>query len=165
MVLGIGALLLGLTFGIPAWLFRDANRYDRLLRCFAVGDWKQAEKLIHALRSTTQPDSLRFDLDIREAMIQATHGNAAQALAGLEHWRSRLATSSPGLFEGRVASAYQAAGDYYALALVRDGRSDQAKKVLDRVAPILMAHGDELLLKMVQLEAGYRPATGKPASL
>jgi hypothetical protein len=153
VVLGIGALLLGLTFGIPAWLFRDANRYDRLLRCFAVGDWKQAEKLIHALRSTTQPDSLRFDLDIREAMIQATHGNAAQAL------------SSPGLFEGRVASAYQAAGDYYALALVRDGRSDQAKKVLDRVAPILMAHGDELLLKMVQLEAGYRPATGKPASL
>lgn len=255
VVVGVGALLLGLTFGIPTWGFRHADRYDRLLRVFAVGDWRRSEQLIEALRRTTQLDNLHFDLDIREATIRATQGSVAQALAGLENWRTSLAASSPGLFEARVASVYHAGGDYqgflqqmrkahealpddpsrqldlalaearlgdpsvaddllenlhsaalpvhgrpfihwtrgfivlrrgeqsaqtelgqavagfleyaanpavwsalalcggaYALALARDGRSGEAKQILERVSSILMVHGDKPLIEMVQRE-------------
>lgn len=112
VVVGIGALLLGLTFGLPAWGFRHAQRYDGLLRAFSVGDWARSEELIQALRRTAQPENVRFDLDTREATIRASQGNVAQALADVEHWRAGLAASSPGLFEARVAEVYHAAGDY-----------------------------------------------------
>jgi tetratricopeptide (TPR) repeat protein len=107
----VSALLLVLTFGIPAWSFRHASRYDRLQRSFALGEWERAETLIRMLR-TTQLDTLQFDLDIREASIQAVRGGPAQALAAVEKWRARLAAGSPGLFEARLASVYHAAGDY-----------------------------------------------------
>jgi tetratricopeptide (TPR) repeat protein len=112
VVVGVGALLLALTFGLPAWGFRHARRYDRLLRVSSVGDWARAEGLIGALRRKAQPDNLLFDLDIREAEIRARRGDVAQALAGVENWRAGLAASAPGLFEARVASVYHAAGDY-----------------------------------------------------
>jgi hypothetical protein len=255
VVAGIGALLLGLTFALPAWGFRHARHYDGLLRAFSVGDWQRCEELIRALRGTTQPENLRYDLDVREAAIRATRGDTAQALAALEKWRASSDASSPGLFETRVADVYHAAADYasflremrkahealpndpskqldlalaearlgdpgvahdllqnlntagapvygrpfvhwargfialrrgepsaqrelgeavagflqweanpamwtalgmcagaYALALARDGRSAQAKEILERVSPILMAHGDKPLLEMIRRE-------------
>jgi tetratricopeptide (TPR) repeat protein len=263
VVAGIGVLLLGLTFGLPAWGFRHARHYDGLLRAFSVGDWKRCEELIGALRGGTQPENLRYDLDVREAAIRATRGDTAQVLAALEKWRASSAASSPGLFETRVADVYHAAGDYpsflreirkayealpddpskqldlalaearlgdpsaaddllqnlnaagvpvhgrpfihwtrgfialrrgepsaqselgqavagfleyeanpamwtalgmcagaYALALARDGRSEQAKEILERVSPILMVHGDKPLLEMIQAEVQPRTVAG-----
>jgi hypothetical protein len=106
-----GAVLAVLPFALAAWQYRHGDRYNALLKAFAVGDWKQVERLVALLRPASRNvDQLPFDLDMRLAAIAARKGRLPEALASLEPWREKLALQ-PGLFEQRVAAIHYAGED------------------------------------------------------
>ena len=106
-----GAVLAALPFAIALWSYRHGGRYNAMLKAFAVGDWKQVERLVALLRPASRNvDQLPFDLDMRLAAIAARQGRLAEALASLEPWREKLALQ-PGLFEQRVAAIHYAGED------------------------------------------------------
>jgi hypothetical protein len=82
-----------------------------LLKAYSLGRWAQVEALIDKLGSARKRSlQLDFDLDVRRACIRARQGQLAEALGGLESWRSRLAEQR-GLYEGRVAAVCASAED------------------------------------------------------
>lgn len=106
-----GAVLAALPFAIALWSYRHGGRYNAMLKAFAVGDWKQVERLVALLRPASRNvDQLPFDLDMRLAAIAARKGRLPEALASLEPWREKLALQ-PGLFEQRVAAIHYAGED------------------------------------------------------
>ncbi len=108
---GAGVLAAAAPFALRAWNFRHADRYQRLLRQYAVGNWEAVRELAKELRgvSATRPE-LDFDLDLRLACIYARDHALSEVLPRLEPWRKRM-TRQPGAFETRVASAHLMAGD------------------------------------------------------
>jgi hypothetical protein len=164
----------GLVAGVAplawtAWNFRHADRYDRLLRHSAVGNWDAVRVLARDLRAISGGKPMvDFDLDVRLACIYARDHSLPEALARLESWRARWQTR-PGLFEARVASVYMAAGDTagyvaqmarahelhsadparqadHALAKAKFGDVEQADELLKGVDPqLLPPHGQGFL--------------------
>lgn len=107
----VGVLAAVLPFAWAAWNFRHADRYQRLLRQFAVGNWDAVRVLAQDLRPLCRNKPvIDFDLDLRLAFIYARDHSLAEALARLEPWRERWATQ-PGYFEGRVSVVHASAGD------------------------------------------------------
>lgn len=110
LLLGIGAVLAVLPFGMATWQYRHGGRYNALLKAFAVGDWKRVRDLAEQLRTFSQGvQNMEFDLDVRLAAVRARAGQLREALADIDKWRHRVAT--PGSFENRIAPLYAAAGD------------------------------------------------------
>ncbi len=106
-----GLLAAAVPFALTAWNFRHADRYQRLLRHHAVGNWDGVRSLAKALRGSTGSSAeLDFDIDVRLACIYARDHTLAEAMARLEPWRKRL-TTQPGVFESRVAAVHLMAGD------------------------------------------------------
>lgn len=104
-------VLLALPFAVTAWTYRHSGRYTRLLRAFALGQWKEFESLVEKLKPMRErSQQLDFDLDVRRACLRAKRGKLDEALHGLQHWQAKLA-GQPGLFEMRVASVYHYGGD------------------------------------------------------
>lgn len=105
-----GLVLAALPFALAAWQYRHGDRYNALLKAFAVGDWKQVRALAEKLREFSKGvQNMEFDLDLRLAAVRARAGQLKEALADIERWRSRVA--SPGTFEHRIAAIHAAAGD------------------------------------------------------
>lgn len=105
-----GAVLALLPFAMAAWQYRHGDRYNALLKAFALGDWKQVRALAQKLREVSGGvQNMEFDLDLRLAAVRARAGQLSEALADVEPWRARVAT--PGTFENRVAAIHAAAGD------------------------------------------------------
>lgn len=148
---GFAAALVPLA--LTAWNYRHADRYQRLIRQFAVGNWDAVRVLARALRSISKRrPELDFDLDLRLACIYARDHTLAEALERVEPWRSRWARQ-PGFFEMRVAAVHAMAGDMagfveqmglahaaspqdparqgdHALAQARFGSVDEAERLL-----------------------------------
>lgn len=153
-----GVLAAAAPFALTAWNFRHADRYQRLLRQYAVGNWDGVRTLAKELRgSGASRAELDFDLDLRLACIYARDHALAEALARLEPWRKRM-TTRPGVFEARIAAVHLMAGDTaghvqmlaralelnpqdpirqaeHALALARFGDLDQAEPLLAGMPP------------------------------
>jgi hypothetical protein len=107
----IAACLLAYPFARAMWAHRHADRYQELVKSFALGQWTRVAELAAKLRAAkAKTVQLPFDLDIRLAAIRARQGDLAGALQSVEPWRTRLA-GSKGLFQARVASIHSAAGD------------------------------------------------------
>lgn len=182
---GLGLAAAALPFALTAWNFRHADRYQRFLRQFAVGNWDAVRVLARELRvvSRRRPE-LDFDLDLRLAAIYARDRSLPEAMARLEPWRARWA-AKPGYFEMRVAAVCVAAGDTagyldlmtrahaqapddatrlvdHALAEARYGDADTAQALLDRLDERqLPAHGQGFatwLRGLLQLRQGSAEA-------
>jgi len=111
LVVGVALALLLYPFARAAWLHRHADRYQDLVKAFALGDWPRVAALASKLRATgAEVPNLAFDLDVRLASIRARKGDLPGALRDLAPWREKLAASR-GLFEARLASVHSAAGD------------------------------------------------------
>ncbi|HEY2928935.1 hypothetical protein [Piscinibacter sp.] len=111
LLVGAAVALLAFPFLATVWGFRHADRYQQLLKAYSLGRWAQVEALIDKLGSARKRSlQLDFDLDVRRACIRARQGQLAEALGGLESWRSRLAEQR-GLYEGRVAAVCASAED------------------------------------------------------
>ena len=107
----VGFLFLVLPFVKVVWLHRHADRYDAMLRAFALGRWDVVKENVGKLRSALGlAPLLAFDLEIRMASIQAREGKLSEALASLEHWRGKMADKAS-LLESRLAAVHAAAGD------------------------------------------------------
>lgn len=105
-----GAVLALLPFALAAWQSRHGDRYNALLKAFALGDWKHVRTLAQQLREVSRGvQNMEFDLDLRLAAVRARAGQLREALADVEPWRARVAT--PGTFENRIAAIHAAAGD------------------------------------------------------
>lgn len=165
-----GVLAAAVPFAFTAWNFRHADRYQRLMREFAVGNWDAVRVLAKSLRSVSggRPE-LDFDLDLRLAGIYARDHELSDALARVEAWRPRWARQ-PGYFEMRVSAVHHMAGDGvgfvsamakahelsredpsrrtdHALAEARFGSIDQAEALLaDLDASLIPPHGQGFLL-------------------
>lgn len=110
LIFGIGVAVLALIAAYFVYNYLPAYWYDKILRCMTFGEWDQASSLINRLRKRTKRDTILFDLDVRQACIDAKHGQLAKGLAAVEAWRDRM--SEPGgIFAGRLAAVYLAAGD------------------------------------------------------
>jgi len=107
----IAACLLAYPFARATWAHRHADRYQELVKSFALGQWPRVAELAAKLRTVkAKTAQLPFDLDIRLAAIRARQGDLAGALQSVEPWRAKLA-GSKGLFQARLASIHSAAGD------------------------------------------------------
>lgn len=130
-----GVLAAAAPMALTAWQFRHADRHQRLLRHYAVGQWDAVRVLAKDLRarSQTRPE-LDFDLDLRLACIYARDHALVDALQRLEPWRKRLATR-PGAFESRVAQVHLMAGDTTGfvaqLARAHEADPQQAQRTLE----------------------------------
>lgn len=155
-----GAALAMLPFASATWQYRHGDRYNALLKAFAMGDWKQVRALAQKLRDVSRGvQNMEFDLDLRLATIRARAGQLREALSDIEPWRARVAT--PGTFENRVAAIYAAAGDRagfvrlmseshakapqepsrvldHALAQARFGDAEAADRLLRELDPTLL---------------------------
>lgn len=111
LAVAVGLAAAALPFALTTWNFRHADRYQRFLRQFAVGNWDAVRVLARELRvvSRRRPE-MDFDLDLRLAAIYARERSLADAVARLEPWRARWSTK-PGYFEMRVSAVYLSAGD------------------------------------------------------
>jgi hypothetical protein len=149
-----GAILLVLTFGLPAWRHRFARWFDRMLQAMALGEWDEAGRLLARFRQRRHPEAVEASLHFHDAQIRARQGEPLQPLlARLELVRVQL---SPEDFLARSASVHSAAKDYdgflacmgaaweatphdpsrqvdYALAHARLGDLVRAQKLLDGV--------------------------------
>ena len=104
-----GALLVVLTFAVPAWRHRYARWFNRMLRAMQLGQWDQAARLLARWRKRKLSDSLDVSAQFYDAQIRARQGEPlAPLLARLEHLRPRVVAS---MFPARLASVHNAAGD------------------------------------------------------
>lgn len=96
---------------LAVWTFRHADRRQRLLRHYALGDWPSVLVLAKALRETASASSEQaFDGVVRLAGIHARDRDLAAAVQRLAPWRKRLARR-PGAFESGLAQVHLMAGD------------------------------------------------------
>ncbi len=106
-----GALAAAAPLAWSAWRYTDADRHQRLLRQFALGEWETVRVLARELRPQLQQrPELLFDLDVRLAGIHARDHGLDEALERLEPWRLRLG-KRPGAFDAGVASVHLMASD------------------------------------------------------
>jgi hypothetical protein len=132
---GAGLLAAAAPLALSTWRFLHVDRYQRLQRQYAMGQWDAVRALAKDLRgaSAARPE-LDLDLDLRLACIYARDHALPDALQRFEPWRKRLATQ-PGLFETRVAQAHLMAGDtagYVAqLAKAHELAPQQALRAID----------------------------------
>lgn len=161
---GVGGALL--PFAVVAWNFRHADRYQRLLRQFAVGNWDAVRVLARDLRvaSRRRPE-LDFDLDLRLAAIYARDRSLEEALPRIESWRARWA-KRPGYFEMRVASVHLMAGDTAGyLALMTQAHElapDDASRAVDRaMAEARFGQPDQARALVERLDERQLPAHGR----
>jgi hypothetical protein len=170
LAVAVALALIVYPFARAIWAHRHADRYQDLLKAFALGRWAQVAELAAKLRSApTKSALLPFDLDIRLAAIRARQGELAAALRDLEPWRAKLAPNR-GLLEARLASVHSAAGDRegfvklmglayeasghepsraldYALAHARYGDAAQAASLLTQIdASLLPPQANAFLL-------------------
>lgn len=99
-----GVLAAAVPLGWSAWQYTEADRYQRLLRQFALGEWETVRALARELRrhATNRPELL-FDLDVRLAGIHGRDHGVDEALERLEPWRERLARKPGALEAGQAA--------------------------------------------------------------
>jgi tetratricopeptide (TPR) repeat protein len=164
--MAFGFFLAVLPFALTAWKHRHARHYNELMRAYAVGDWPKVQALLAALRAGPGLTNLQFDLDIREACMRAAQGVPPDA-AALEKWRGALAQKSPGLFEGRLAAVYSAAGDYArCLELMRNAyelsSDDPSRRVDLALAEARFGDADRAEDLLNGVDERALPAFGKP---
>lgn len=117
------------------------------------GSVERAQSLLEAVNQEALPVGGRAFIQWTRGMIAlrqgapTAQGVLAQAVAG---FLARSAMPANWM-------ALAACSGAYALALARDGKTDEARMILDRVAPVLTVHGD------VPLRAGLRDALGEDA--
>ena len=109
----IGSTLALLTPAYLYWIQRHARRYNALMAAFARGNWRKARHLITLLKKHVD-SGMVFDLDAREAAIDAMEGDLDLALKKLETWKISMDCKSPGMYESRISSLYQIQGNYAA---------------------------------------------------
>ena len=110
-VLG-AAMLLFPVYHYVRWGRRTA-RYTDHLRAYALGDWARTQALIDQLRADpalTVLEQMQADLRYRDACLRARRGQLAEALADVASLRDTV-HGEGGLFESRVASMHDHAGD------------------------------------------------------
>ncbi|MDO6384775.1 hypothetical protein [Uliginosibacterium sp. 31-12] len=98
----------------PIWKFRDVQRYNDMLRSFALGEWSRALALISELKAGGgKPLLMRSDFAFREAYIHIRSGETTLALETerLDRLHAELEASAPGMFDMRYASLCAAAND------------------------------------------------------
>ena len=104
LVMGVAVALMAYPLLATIWGLRHADRYQQLVKAYALGRWAHVEALIDKLGPARKRSlQLDFDLDVRRACMRARKGELAEALSSLESWRSRLANNR-GLYEGRAAA-------------------------------------------------------------
>lgn len=131
---------LALPFGVYLWNRRHLDRYQRLLRANAWGDWETVKRLAAQLREApTTSQLLHFDLDVRLAQIQARGGDIAGAVGSLEKWRDADA-KAPGLFESRIASVYSAGRDYPGYIRMMEQAAELSKNDSSRLVDVALAN-------------------------
>ena len=179
----LGAAVLLFPFVAFFWKRRYLDRYQALQKAYARGQWDEVRRLAAMLRSATNNPLLPWDLDVRLACIEARQEHLQAAVASLDPWKSKLATTAPGMFEARLASVYFAAGDYVehlrlmeaaaelggqdptrmvdvALANAKFGDADKAAKIL---ATLDMKLLPPIALKFIALVNGVlRLRAGEP---
>lgn len=138
-LLAIAATLLLLPFGIFFWKRRHLDRYQRLMKAYARGQWDEVRKLAPLLRSATTSKLLSFDLDVRLACIEAREGRLASAVQGMQHWKNALA-NAPGIYEARLASVHNAARDYAGYLDLMEQAAELGKQDPSRLIDVALAH-------------------------
>lgn len=125
-----------------------SRQLDLALAEARLGDADAAAALLRGLQVEALPVHGRPFVDWTEGLIALrrnrpdAHEDLARALAGFLEYEANPA----------VWGALGLCGGAYALALARAGKPDEARLTLERVAPILRAHADRPLLKMLQVE-------------
>ena len=141
--------------------YKPAYLYDQILRAYSHGDWQRAESLIERLAKSSSLPALQFDLAVRRACISARHGKLDEALALIEPWRSKMCEPA-GMFCGRLASIYFAAGDTAGfLAQMRESYEqapqDQARAIDMALALSMFGDPDEALATIGKVDASNLP--------
>ncbi len=107
-----GAVMVAITFGVPAWNHRFSRYFNRMLQSMAVGDWDEAARMLKRFRQKQHVEQIAVSIEFYDAQIRVRQGEPLQqVLARLEPCRARLA-KSPSHFAARVASVHAAAKDY-----------------------------------------------------
>jgi len=131
---------LALPFAIFLWNRRHLDRYQRLLRANAWGDWDSVKSLAAQLRGApTLSQLLQFDLDVRLAQIRARDGDIAGAVSSLEKWRDADA-KAPGLFESRLASVHSAGRDYTGYIQMMERAAELSRNDPSRLVDVALAN-------------------------
>jgi hypothetical protein len=162
----VALTLLAFPFVRAAWMHRHADRYQELLKAFALGQWERVTELATMLRSAAvKSQQLAFDLDVRLAAIRARRGDLAGAARELEPWRAKLAASL-GLFEARLASVHSAAGDREGFVRLMGQSYEASRHEPARTLDYALAHaryGDTAQAEslLAQLDASLLPPQGK----
>lgn len=120
----VGVLLL-LYVPVAVWWNRKEYRlYNNILVNFARGEWNKTRKLIKKMKKSMPHPSLAFDLDARNAYIEAINGNIDQAIKIISKWQIRLNNEKPGMYESRLSSIHYANKDYQrSLEYIREART------------------------------------------
>lgn len=162
----VALTLLAFPFVRAAWMHRHADRYQELIKAFALGQWQRVIELAAMLReAAAKSQQLAFDLDVRLAAIRARNGDLAGAARDLEPWRAKLAASL-GLFEARVASVHSAAGDREGYVRLMGQSYEASRHEAPRALDYALAHaryGDAAQAQwlLAQIDAALLPPQGK----
>lgn len=98
----------------PLWQFRHAQRYNDMLRAFALGEWSRTLSLLEQLENGAGKALLmRSDFAFRAAYIRIRSGQTslARETEALQSLHAELEAASPGMFDARYASLCAAAND------------------------------------------------------
>ncbi|MFO1330308.1 MAG: hypothetical protein U1F56_23395 [Rubrivivax sp.] len=135
-----GLVAAAAPFALTATSHAQSDRYQRLLRHHATGNWEGVRVCAQELqRYAARRPELAFDIELRLAGIQARDEGLAAALARLESWRARW-VRRPGYFDGRIAAVHLMAGDIagHVAAMQRACDADPQQPV--RQVDLALAH-------------------------
>jgi hypothetical protein len=163
LLIVLALLGLALPFAIFLWNRRHLDRYQRLLRANAWGDWDTVKSLAAQLRKAPPMTSqlLQFDLDVRLAQIQARGGDIAGAMNSLEKWRDADA-KAPGLFESRLASVHSAGRDYAGHIRMMERAAELSRNDPSRLVDVALANArfgsaEKALATIAQVDTSLLP--------
>ncbi|HTI96429.1 MAG TPA: hypothetical protein VL425_07990 [Rudaea sp.] len=162
-LIALAVIGLALPFAIYLWNRRHLDRYQRLMRANAWGDWDAVKRLAAQLRAApTSNQLLQFDLDVRLAQIQARDGDIAGGVAALEKWRDADA-KAPGLFESRLASVHSAGRDYPGYIRMMECAAQLSKNDPSRLVDVALAHArfgssEKAIAALAQVDTSLLPS-------
>lgn len=144
--------------GVMAWMRKGieaapqdpSKQLDLALMEARVGDLAQAKTILAGLDTEALEAHGRPFLAWTRGLIALREGDAAAA-------QQHLVEAVGGLLKSPSPAALPAlalAGGACALAMMRNGEPDNARRMLGEVAPLLKVHGDPALLGLIEKEVG-----------